>query len=35
LRELPLASLFATLPVAILTARTAAASKHTRHRISA
>jgi len=34
-RELPLASLFATLPVAVLKARTATASKRVRHRISA
>jgi (1->4)-alpha-D-glucan 1-alpha-D-glucosylmutase len=35
LRELPLASLFTTLPVAVLKARTATASKRVRHRISA
>jgi (1->4)-alpha-D-glucan 1-alpha-D-glucosylmutase len=34
LRELPLASLFTTLPVAVLKARTATASKRVRHRIS-
>ncbi|HLG81286.1 MAG TPA: malto-oligosyltrehalose synthase [Bradyrhizobium sp.] len=35
LRELPLASLFATLPVAVLKARPATASKRLRHRITA
>jgi hypothetical protein len=35
LRELPLASLFATLPVAVLKARTAIVSKRARRRMSA
>jgi (1->4)-alpha-D-glucan 1-alpha-D-glucosylmutase len=35
LRELPLASLFATLPVAVLKARTGVASKRARHPMSA
>ena len=35
LREIPLASLFAVLPVAVLKARTATASKRVRHRLSA
>jgi (1->4)-alpha-D-glucan 1-alpha-D-glucosylmutase len=35
LREIPLASLFAVLPVAVLKARSAAASKHIRRRMSA